>query len=64
MMSNDYLKSLQDRFYDYMKECYPDKELQRNNPERDHDKKLTVKEYKQNEDMKRELEQERLYLLE
>lgn len=38
--------------------------LQRNNPECAHDKKLTVKEYKENEDMKRELEQERLYLLE
>lgn len=26
-----------------MKERYPDKDLQRNNTERDHDKKLTVK---------------------
>lgn len=60
----DYFKGFQDRFYNYMRERYPDKELQRNNPERDHDKKLTVKEYKENEDMKRELEQERLYLLE
>jgi len=60
----DYFKGFQDRFYYYMKERYPDKDLQRNNPERDHDKKQTVKEYKENEDMKRELEQERLYLLE
>ena len=43
-----------------MKERYSDKDLQRYNPERDHDKKLTVIEYKENEDMKRELEQERL----
>lgn len=63
MMSKYFLKGFQDRFYDYMKERYPDKDLQRNNPERDHDKKLTVKEYKESEDMKRELEQERLYLL-
>lgn len=60
----DYFKGFQDRFYDYMKERYPDKDLQRNNPEREDNKKLTVKEYKANEDMKRELEQERLCLLE
>ena len=60
----DYFRGFQDRFYEYMKERYPDKDLQRTNPERDHDKKMTVKEYKENQDMKRELEQERLYLLE
>lgn len=64
MMSKDYFKGFQNRFYDYMKERYPDKDLQRTNPERDHDKKMTVKEYKENQDIKRELEQERLYLLE
>lgn len=54
----DYFKGFQDRFYEYMREPYPDIELQRNNPERDHSKKMTVKEYKENADMKRELEQE------
>lgn len=60
----DYFRGFQDRFYEYMKERYPNKDLQRINPERDHNKKMTVKEYKENEDMKRELEQERIYLLE
>ena len=44
----DYFRGFQDRFYEYMKEHYPDKELQRINPKRDHDKKMTVKEYKEN----------------
>ena len=59
----DYFKGFQDRFHDYMKKRYPDKELQWNNPEHDHDKKLTVKEYKENKDMKHELEQERQHSL-
>lgn len=59
-----YFRGFQDRFYEYMIERYPDKDLQRTNPKRDHDKKMTVKEYKENQDMKRELEQERIYLLE
>lgn len=60
----DYFRGFQDRFYEYMKERYPEKDLQRINAERDHDKKMSVKEYKENADMKRELEQERLSLLE
>ena len=49
---------LQDRFYDHMRERYPDKDLQRTDPNRDHEKKLSVREYKENQDFKRELEQE------
>lgn len=60
----DYFRGFQDRFYDYMKERYPEKDLQRTDPNRDHDKKLTVKEYKDNQDLKHELEQERQILLE
>ena len=41
-----------------MRERYPDKELQRTAPNRDHEKKLSVREYKENQDFKRELEQE------
>lgn len=59
----DYFRGFQDRFYEYMKERYPDKELHRTDPNRDHNKKLSVKEYKENQDMKRELEQERQRLL-
>ena len=54
----DYFRGFQDRFYDHMRERYPDKDLQRTDPNRDHDKKLSVREYKENQDFKRELEQE------
>ena len=60
----DYFRGLQDRFYEHMRERYPDKDLQRTDPQRDHDKKLSVKEYKENQDFKRELEQERQRLIE
>ena len=59
----DYFRGFQDRFYSYMQERYPDKELQRTDPNRDHDKKQTIKEYKENQDLKHELEQERQRLL-
>ena len=59
----DYFRGFQDRFYRYMQERYPDKELQRTDPNTDHDKKLSVKEYKENQDLKRNLEQERQRLL-
>ena len=59
----DYFRGFQDRFYEYMKERYPDKALERTDPNKDHDKKLTVKEYKENKDLKHELEQERQRLL-
>ena len=59
----DYFRGFQDRFYEYMKERYPEKNLQRLDPERDHNRKMSVKEYKENQDFKRELEQERQRLL-
>lgn len=59
----DYFKGFQDRFYEYMRERYPEKDLQRTDPTRDHNRKMTVKEYKENQDFKRELEQERQRLL-
>lgn len=59
----DYFRGFQDRFFEHMKERYPKKDLQRYDPERDHTKKLSIKEYKENQDMKRELEQERQRLL-
>ena len=54
----DYFRGFLDRFYDHMRERYPDKDLQRTDPNRDHEKKLSVREYKENQDFKRELEQE------
>lgn len=60
----DYFRGFQDRFYNYMKDRYPEKYLQRTNPNKDHDKKLSVREYKKNQDLKHELEQERQQLLE
>ena len=59
----DYFRGFQDRFYEYMKERYPDKELERTDPNKDHDKKQSVKQYKENQDLKHELEQERQRLL-
>lgn len=59
----DYFRGFQDRFFEYMRERYPDKNLQRTDPAKDHDKKLSVKEYKENQDLKHELEQERQRLL-
>lgn len=59
----DYFRGFQDRFFDYMRERYPDKDLQRHDPDRDHDKKLSIREYKENQDMKRKLEQERQRLI-
>lgn len=59
----DYFRGFQDRFYAYMKERYPAKDLQRTDPDRSHDKKLSVKEYKENQEMKKEIEQERQRLL-
>ena len=59
----DYFKGFQDRFYEHMKERYPKKDLQRTDPNRSHDKKMSVKEYKENQEMKKEIEQERQRLL-
>lgn len=59
----DYFRGFQDRFYSYMQERYPDKELQRTDPNKDHVKKMSVREYKENQDLKHELEQERQRLL-
>lgn len=59
----DYFRGFQDRFYGYMKERYPDKELERVDPQKEHRKKLSVREYKENQDFKKEIEQERQRLL-
>ena len=53
----DYFKGFQNRFYKYMRERYPEKTLQRTDSARDHNRKTTVKEYKENQDFKHELEQ-------
>ena len=50
----DYFRGFQDRFYNHMKEKYPDKDLQRKDPNRDHDKKMNVKEYKEFKDFQRD----------
>lgn len=42
-----YFKGFQDRFYNHMKEKYPEKDLQRTDPSRDHNRKMSVKEYKE-----------------
>lgn len=52
--SKDYFRGFQDRYYEYMRERYPDKDLQRTDPNRDHEKKLSVKEYKEFKDFQRE----------
>lgn len=59
----DYFKGFQDRFFDHMRERYPEKDLQRTDPEQEHRKKMTVKEYKENKDLEREIEQERQQLI-
>lgn len=46
-----------------MRERYPEKDLQRIDPTRDHNRIMSVKEYKENQDFKRKLEQERQRLL-
>lgn len=51
----DYFCRFQERFYNYIKEHYPDKSLIRSNPEKDHDNKLSVKEYKEQQELKKEL---------
>ena len=58
VIHRSHFRGFQDRFYAHMRERYPDKELQRTDPNRDHEKKLSVREYKENQDFKRELEQE------
>lgn len=67
VLQSDVLTNVQRRkeisAYEYMKERYPDKELARTDPNKDHDKKQRVKEYKENQDLKHELEQERQRLL-
>lgn len=52
----DYFRGFQDRFYSYMKERYPDKELARVDPQKEHRKKMFVREYKANQDFKKEIE--------
>jgi hypothetical protein len=49
----DYFRGFQDRFFEYMKDKYPDRNLQRTDPNRDHDKKMQVKEYKEFKDFQR-----------
>ena len=50
----DYFRGFQDRYYNYMREKYPDRDLERTNPNRDHARKLTVKEYKEFKEIQRE----------
>ena len=59
----DYFRGFQDRFYSFMQELYPEKNLQRYKPERDHTHKLTVREYKENQDFKKKLREEHSALL-
>lgn len=59
-----YYKQFQDRFYEHMKERYPEKDLQRTDPNRDHEKKLKVKEYKEFKELQREFREKKEYLLE
>lgn len=54
----DYFCGFQERFYNHIKEHYPDKSLIRSNPEKDHDNKLSVKEYKEQQELKKELHKE------
>jgi hypothetical protein len=51
----DYFIGFQERFYSHVKEHYPDKNLVRRNPEKDHDSKLSVKEYKEQKELKKEI---------
>lgn len=59
----DYFKGFQDRFYDFMRERFPEKCLERTDPEQEHRRKMSVREYKENKDFEREIEQERQRLL-
>ena len=59
-----YYKQFQDRFYDRMREKYPEKDLQRIDPNRDHEKKLKVKEYKEFKELQREFREKKEHLLE
>lgn len=59
-----YYKQFQDRFFEHMKERYPEKNLQRTDPNRDHDKKMKVKEYKEFKELQREFREKKEHLLE
>lgn len=59
-----YYKQFQDRFFERMKERYPEKNLQRTDPNRDHDKKLKVKEYKEFKELQKEFREKKEHLLE
>lgn len=52
--TKNYFKGFQDRYWEHMKEKYPDRNLQRTDPNRDHNKKLTVKEYKEFKEIQKE----------
>ena len=58
-----YFRGFQDRFYTFMNELYPEKNLQREKSDRDHTKKMSVKEYKANQEFKQDLLKERSALL-
>lgn len=62
--SQFYYKQFQDRFFERMRERYPEKDLQRTDPNRDHDKKLKVKEYKEFKELQREFREKKEHLLE
>lgn len=55
----DYFRGFQDRYYNYMCEKYPEKNLQRTDPNKDHDKKMTVREYKEFKDFQNECREKR-----
>jgi hypothetical protein len=59
----DYFRGFQDRFYVFMRERYPEKCLERTDLEQEHRRKMSVKEYKENKDLERVIEQERQRLL-
>lgn len=59
-----YYKQFQDRFYEHMRERYPEKDLQRTDPNRDHDKKMKVKEYKEFKELQKEFREKKEHLLE
>lgn len=59
-----YYKQFQDRFFEHMREKYPEKNLQRTDPNRDHYKKMKVKEYKEFKELQREFREKKEHLLE
>lgn len=59
-----YYKQFQDKFFEHMRERYPEKNLQRTDPNRDHEKKLKVKEYKEFKELQREFREKKEHLLE